>query len=92
MEPHIARGEVELLVVGRIIGYVHLAVGACDAAVFLQHHSRVVIQPWSPFLEKRGNDDYAELLCQLTEESGGWTRNGLSKVEVPDILCLTEVE
>ena len=51
VESQIAWGEVELLVVGRVIWDVHLTVDARDSAVFLQYHSCVMVQSWGAFLE-----------------------------------------
>ena len=43
MKTEVARREVKLLIVGRIIRDVHLAIPAGYAAVFFYHYSRVVI-------------------------------------------------
>ena len=73
METEVSRGEIELLVVGGIIGNVHLAVFAGDAAVFLNDYGGVVVETGSTFLEQRGYDDNPELLRQFSVESCGRT-------------------
>ena len=60
-EAQIARREIELLVVERIVGDVHLAVDAQQRAVGVEHGGRVVIQPGGAALEERRDDDHVEL-------------------------------
>ena len=52
METEIARGEVELLVVGRIIGDVHLAIDACDGAILFEYYCRIVVKSCCPALKE----------------------------------------
>ncbi len=56
-EAQIARSEIELLVVQRIVRDVHLAVQAQQRAVGVQHGSGVVIEPGGAPLEQTGNND-----------------------------------
>ena len=86
METQVARGEVELLIIGRVIRNVHLAVFACYAAILLQNDCGVVVQTGSTTLEQRGNDDYAQLFRQVAKEIGGRAWDGLCQVEVIDTL------
>ena len=92
MEAQVARGEIELLVVGWIVRDVHLAVFACYAAILLQNDCGVVVQAGSTTLEQRGNDDYAQLFRQVAKEIGGRAWDGLCQVEVIDTLHLTKVQ
>ena len=52
VEPDVAWREVEFLIVGGVVGYVHLAVFAGNAAVAFQHHGGVVVQAGSATFEK----------------------------------------
>src|SRR5580693_8723813 len=54
----IARREIKFLVVERIIGDVHLAVFAEEAAVSIDHRACVVIHTGRAALKKRSDDDY----------------------------------
>ena len=92
METEIARGEVELLVIGWIIGDVHLAIDACDGAIFLKHHCCIVVQACCTTLKERGDDHHAKLLGKFTIEFGRGARDRFCKVEVVDILHLTEIQ
>ena len=92
METEIARGEVELLVIGRIIGDVHLAIDACDGAILLKHHCCIVVQACCTMLKERGDDHHAKLLGKFTIEFGRGARDRFCKVEVVDILHLTEIQ
>ena len=56
-EAEIARGEVILLVVERIVGDVHLAVEAEQRAVRVEDHRGVVIDARRALLEERGDQD-----------------------------------
>ena len=81
MEAQVAGLEVKLLVIGWVIGDVHLTVFACNGAVAFHHHRRVVIQSSGTLLEERGDDYHAKLARQLPEKLGGWPGDGLGKVE-----------
>src|SRR5207244_9439028 len=56
LKSEIARREVKLLVVKRIIGNVHLAIFAKKSSVSIDDGRRVVIDSRTPFLEERRND------------------------------------
>ena len=56
LEAEVAGGEVELLVVERIVGDVHLAVEAEDRPVGVEDDRRVVVDPRRPPLEDRADD------------------------------------
>ena len=70
METKVAGCEIELLVVSRIVGDVHLAVFAGYRSVALYHYSRVVVETWSTTLEERSNNDNIATLSHLTKELG----------------------
>src|SRR5262249_54703202 len=75
LETQIARREVKLFVIERIVRNMHLAVEAVDASVGVQHYSGVVVQPArSPF--KDGNYDYNVAFAGNRGKSfRGWSRN-----------------
>ena len=91
-EPQVAGGEVELLIVGGVVGDVHLAVAAGNAAVSLKHYGGVVIQAGGTTLEERGHQYHVIFLGQLSEKGRRWAGDGLSQVEHIDIFGLTEIE
>ncbi len=70
LEAEVARGEVELLVEARIVGDVHLAVLAGDAAVGFEDHRGVVVQAGRAALEQRADQHHAVLLGQLAQALG----------------------
>ena len=92
VETEVARSEIELLVVGRIVGDVHLAVFSGYASILLHHYRRIVVEPRSAALEEGGDDDDAEILGKLAVEIGRRARNRLCQVEEVNILYLTEIE
>jgi hypothetical protein len=57
LETQIARGEIKLFVIGRIVGDMHLAILADDLAAGANEDRRVVIKTGGPLLEKRGDDN-----------------------------------
>ena len=82
LEAQVARREVELLVVERVVGDVHLAVEAQQRAVGVEDDGRVVIEPRRPPLEERADDHDAGLLRDLRERLGGRAGDRLGQVEV----------
>ena len=92
MEAEVTGGEVELLVIGGIIGNMHLPVDACDGTVFLEYHSGVVVETRSPTFKEGGDKHHTKLLGEFAIEFGGGTRDGFREVEVVDILDLTEIQ
>ena len=92
METEVAGSEIELFVIGGVIRDVHLAVFPCDAAVAVDHHGGVVVEAWSTPLEKGGDNHYAFLTGEGSEEFCRWSRDGFCQVEIVDILHLTEVK
>ena len=92
MEPQIARGEVELLVVGRIIRDVHLTIDACNGTVFLKNDSRVMIKSCSTTLKEGCDDHHPKLLGEFAIELRRRSRDGFCEVEVVHIFHLTEIQ
>ena len=91
MEAEVARSKVELLVVGGVIGDVHLTMDASNAAVFLENDGCIVIEARRTALEKAGDEDNGMLAGKGAEEFGGRTWNRLGNIEVVDRFNLTEI-
>ena len=70
----------------------HLAVLACDGAILLDDHCRVVIETWGTALKEGSDDDDTEVFGEFAIEISGWTRDRFCKIEVLHIFYLTEVE
>ena len=90
-EAEVAGGEVELLVVERVVGDVHFAVEARDAAVGLEDGGGVVVEAWRTALEERGDDDDLFLAGDSAEALGGGAGDGLGEVEEGNVFTLAEV-
>ena len=91
-EAQIPRCEIELLVEARIVRNMHLAVLAGDAAVLLDHDSRVVVKSRSPPFKQREDKHDAEFPGNGAETLRGRSRNGLRQVTQRGILGLAEVD
>ena len=65
--PQVSWRKVELFVITRVIGDVHLPVFAQIAAVGIDHDGRVVIESHRPLLEKACYDDNLQFRCQLAK-------------------------
>ena len=52
MESQVAGGEIEFLIIGRIVGDVHLAVLAGNGAVGVEHDCSVVIKTGGTLFEQ----------------------------------------
>ena len=65
LETQVARSEVELLVVGWVVGDVHLAVLACNRAVLIQHHCRIVVESCCTAFEQTCHQHHTALPCHL---------------------------
>src|SRR6185369_8054629 len=90
-ETEIARSEIILFVVQRIVGNVHFAVFAEEPAVGVDHRASVVINAGGAAL-KKGNDqsDFA-LLGDLCKFVGGGAWNRLGKIEQRGILLAAKI-
>ena len=91
-EAEVAGREVELLVVGGVVGDVHLAVAAGQRAVRLEHDGGVVVQARRAALEERRDEHHAVAPRQGGVMFGGGAGDGLGQVEVVRVLRLAEVE
>ena len=91
LKAEIARREIKLFVVKRIVGDVHLAILAGDLAGGVDHHGRVVINAGGALFEERGDDHDLLLLRDFAERFGRWTGNGFGQFEELDVFRLAEV-
>ena len=83
--------EVELFVVQRVVGNMHLAVQPDETTVGIEHTSRVVVDPGGAPLEDRTNDDDFVFASGRSQSVGGRSGNRLSEIEIPVIFTLTEI-
>ena len=90
-ETQISGREVELLVVLRIVGDVHLPVFAEEPAVGIDDGRGVVIESFGALLEQRGDDHDAQLGGQLAQRLGRRARNRLGQLEEPVVFGLAEI-
>ena len=89
----VAGGEVELLVVARVVGDVHLAVFAEVGAVGVDDSGGVVVEPLGALFEHRADEHHAQLLGQRHEvPRGGAVGDGLGEAEVLIALLVAEIE
>src|SRR3954470_10735392 len=90
-EAEIARSEVELLVIQRIVWDVHLAIKPEDLAVGIDHHGGVVINAPCAFLKNGGNDRNLRLVRYFGENFCSRPRDRLGQVEQRSVFSLTEI-
>ena len=90
-EAQVAGREIELLVVGRIVGDVHLAVGPHHAPVGVDHRGAVVVETRGAALEHGRDHDDARVLRRLPQRLRARPRDGLGQIEQVGILALGEV-
>src|SRR5215813_9597950 len=76
-ESQVARSEIELFIIERVVRYVHLAVNAGQMAVGVYHHGGVVIKPWRAAFKQRLDDDVAVRGGQSAERVGARPQNRL---------------
>lgn len=91
-EAEVARGEVELLVICGVVGYVHLAVFTGYGAVAVKDDGCVVVESGSAALEYGGDDDHFQLGGEKAVSADSLVIEGKSEVTFVDILGLAEVE
>ena len=80
-EAEVAGREVELLVVERVVGDVHLAVEPGDAAVGVERHRGVVVEARGAPLEERRHDRDLARGRELAERLGRRARDRLGELE-----------
>jgi hypothetical protein len=90
-EAEVAGGEVELFVVERVVGDVHLAVEVGDGAIFFDGDGGVVVQARRSPFEKAGYEDDAGLAADAGEDIGGGAWDGLGEIEEGVFFALAEV-
>src|SRR5439155_1838616 len=90
-EPGVARREVVLLVVERVVGDVHLPVETAERPVGVEDHRGVVVDAGGAALEDGADDDDRELARELPECVGRRTGYRLGEVERGRVFGLAEV-
>ena len=91
LEAEIAGGEVEFLVVGGVVGNVHLAIFARDGTVALKDYGGVVVEARCAALEERGDEHNGVAACEIAEKCGRGPRDGFREIEKFGVFCLTEI-
>src|SRR5439155_5167011 len=91
LKAKIARCEIKLFVIERIIGNVHLAILARDLSVSIDGYRRIVVNAGSALLEQRSNDHDLLLTGYLAEGFGRWSGNGFGELESLDVFRLAEI-
>src|ERR1039458_7023489 len=91
LEAEIARSEIKLFVVERVVGNVHFAVDAAQHAIRIEDRGRVVIEARRALLEERG-DQHDFILPGsggelLRAHAGDWLR----EIEQSGIFALAEI-
>ena len=87
----VARGEVELLVIERVVGNVHLAVEPEHATIGADSGRGVVVEPRRPPLKERGDHGDAGLARNRGQALRAGPRDRLRQVEQRNVLALAEV-
>src|SRR5262245_36915535 len=90
-EPQVAGREIELFVIERVVGYVHLAVDAGQMSVGVNYHGGVVVKPRGAALEQRSDDHDAMRGRQLCKRLGARPWNWFGQIEVRVIFGLAEI-
>src|SRR5208283_5406876 len=91
LESKITLRKVELLVIQRVVGNVHLAIDAQDFAACVDDGRCVVVNPGSAALEQRSDDCDRQLASDFAEALGRWAGNRLGQIEQSHVLTLAEV-
>lgn len=87
-ETRIARREVKLLVEQRIFRDMHFPVQTGLRSIGIDHHRRVVIQPWRTLLEHGSHHHNPQLFGYPGKFFGGRPRDGLGQVKQLMLLAL----
>src|ERR1043166_2812472 len=91
LESEIARREIKLFVVRRIVRDMHLAILAEITPVRIDDRGGVVINAGRAFLKKRGDDDRASFARDFLQLRRRRSRNFLGEREVRVIFALAEI-
>src|SRR5208282_5199587 len=91
LKSKVARGEVELFVVKRVIRNVHLTIDALQLACAIDHSRSVVINTGSAALEQRSDNRNLQLTGDFAEALGRRAGNRLGQIKQRYVFTLTEV-
>src|ERR1700676_2088675 len=87
----IAGGEIEFFVIEGIVGNVHLAIFAEEAAVGVEHGYGVVIDAGGAAFEKRDDQRYFALFGYLGKFFRGGTGDGFGEIEKVGVFGAAEI-
>ena len=90
-DAQVARREVELLVVERIVGDVHLPVEAQKRAAGVDHRRGVVVHARAAPLEHGANDRHVQFACQARQRFRGRAGHRFGQGEQLRVLLAAEV-
>src|SRR2546427_756671 len=87
-----AGGEVELLVIQRVVRDMHFAILANELPVRIDNDGGVVVDAGGAFLKNRADDGNAVSACHLRERRGCRPRDWFGEGKLVVVLRLAEVE
>ena len=70
----------------------HLAIGASDASILLEHHRGVVVEASCTTFKETGDQYDAAFASDVAIELGAGARDRLGQIEIVGIFYLTEIE
>ena len=91
MEAQVARCEIKLFVIQRVVGNVHLSVTTRFASIRIEDHGCIVVDTRGATLKERSDDDHAVFLGGRRNDVARWTRNGFRQRELIMILALARI-
>ena len=87
----ISGSEIELLVIGRIVGDVHLTIVASDFPIGIDHGRRIVVESRGAAFEEAGHNHDIVFCRQFSQRLGRWAWNRLGQIESTMVLRLAWV-
>src|SRR5437762_1663849 len=82
VQPEVSRSEIELFVIQRVIGNVHLSIFPHKPAVGIENGCRVVVEAGRAALEQGCDQDNLELACKSSQKLRRRSGNPFGKLEV----------
>ena len=92
LKSDVTGGEIEILIVTRVIGDMHFTVFASYVPVALKDYSGVVVQSGLATFKERCDQHHAIFACELCVVVRGLSRYRCGYVECVDILGLAEIQ
>ncbi len=91
LKSQIARREIELFVIQRVVRDVHLAVDANQFSAAVDHGRSVVINAGRTTLEQRSNNRDVQFAGGFAKALSCWAGNRLRQIEQRNVLSLAEI-